>query len=182
MYVRVQSWFPFTVDICLNARHWLARQLTQAGIGYEQRANCLIEVADAAFAQNLLDKQLRTDWSQRLDEFLAQAHPLSGELCKPLTPRYYWSVSESEFATDVGFENAASLAKFYPQFLHHGIRSFSSADVFCFLGKRAGNLASTGYATAICRNSSALAEPMLKNGLSAPQFLLASSPCCALMA
>jgi hypothetical protein len=137
MHVRVQSWFPFTVDICLNARHWLARQLTQAGIGYEQRANCLIEVADAAFAQNLLDKQLRTDWSQRLDEFLAQAHPLSGELCKPLTPRYYWSVSESEFATDVGFKNAASLAKFYPQFLHHGIRSFSSADVLRFLGKRA---------------------------------------------
>ena len=106
----------------------------------------------------------------------------SGELCKPLTQRYYCSVSESEFATDVCFKNAASLAKFYPQFLHHGIRSFSSADVFRFLGKRAGNLASTGYATAICRNSSALAEPMLKNGLSAPQFLLASSPCCALMA
>jgi hypothetical protein len=137
MHVRVQSWFPFTVDICLNARHWLARQLAQAGISFEQRANCLIQVADAAFAQKLLDQQLRTDWSQRLDLLLAQAHPLEGELCKPMAQRYYWSVSESEFATDVCFKDAASLAKFYPQFLHHGIRSFSSADVLRFLGKRA---------------------------------------------
>jgi hypothetical protein len=29
MHVRLQSWFPFTVDICLNARHWLAHQLAQ---------------------------------------------------------------------------------------------------------------------------------------------------------
>jgi hypothetical protein len=46
-------------------------------------------------------------------------------------------VSESEFATDVCFQDAASLAKFYPQFLHHGIRSFSSVDILRFLGKRA---------------------------------------------
>jgi hypothetical protein len=137
MHVRVQSWFPFTVDICLNARHWLARQLAQAGIGFEQRANCLVQVADGAFAQHLLDQQLRTDWSRRLDELLAQAHPLHRELCQPLAQRYYWSVSESEFATDVCFKDAASLAKFYPQFLHHGIRSFGSADVLRFLGKRA---------------------------------------------
>jgi hypothetical protein len=58
-------------------------------------------------------------------------------LAKPLGQRYYWSVSESEFATDVCFKDMASLAKLYPQFLHHGIRSFSSADVLRFLGKRA---------------------------------------------
>src|ERR1700747_2217359 len=27
MHVRVQSWFPFTVTICLNGRNWLARQI-----------------------------------------------------------------------------------------------------------------------------------------------------------
>lgn len=95
MHVRVQSWFPFTVDICLNARHWLARQLAQAGIGFEQRANCLVQVADGVVAQHLLDQQLRTDWSRRLDELLAQAHPLHRELCQPLAQRYY-SLSERE--------------------------------------------------------------------------------------
>jgi hypothetical protein len=32
MHVRVQTWFPFTVDICLNGRQWLAHQMDQAGI------------------------------------------------------------------------------------------------------------------------------------------------------
>ena len=41
MHVRLQSWFSFTVDICLNARHWLARQMDRLGLGYEQRDNCL---------------------------------------------------------------------------------------------------------------------------------------------
>lgn len=32
MHVRVQSWFPFTVDVCLNGRHWLARQMDRVGL------------------------------------------------------------------------------------------------------------------------------------------------------
>jgi hypothetical protein len=32
MHVRLQSWFPFTVDICLNGREWLTRQLDQCSI------------------------------------------------------------------------------------------------------------------------------------------------------
>ena len=35
MHVRVQSWFPFTVSICLNGRNWLAQQMDQAGIDYQ---------------------------------------------------------------------------------------------------------------------------------------------------
>ena len=44
--------------------------------------------------------------------------------------------AQTEFATDVCFKDSASLAKFYPQFLHHAIRSFASVDVLRFLGKR----------------------------------------------
>jgi hypothetical protein len=43
MHVRVQSWFPFTVEICLNGREWLARQMSRAGIGYQQAGNCFTE-------------------------------------------------------------------------------------------------------------------------------------------
>lgn len=32
MHVRVQSWFPFTVEICLNRRQWLARQMESSRI------------------------------------------------------------------------------------------------------------------------------------------------------
>ena len=147
--VRVQSWFPFSVDVCLNARQWLARQMDTAGIDYEQRDNCFISVNDPAAAQELCDQQLHTDWSARLNELLDLAHPLHAEIGKPLGQRYYWSATQTEYATDFCFKNKATLEALYPQFLHHAIRSFSSPDVLRFLGRvqpqmfRAGEVKST---------------------------------------
>ena len=47
-HVRIQSWLPFTVHICINGREWLCRSLLAAGIGFRQRDNCLVDVADVA--------------------------------------------------------------------------------------------------------------------------------------
>ena len=32
MNARIQSWFPFPIQICLNGREWLARQMDAAGV------------------------------------------------------------------------------------------------------------------------------------------------------
>lgn len=143
-HIRVQSWLPFNVDVCLNGRAWLARQMDSAGIRYDQRDNCFVWISDPVQAQELLDQQLQTDWSRRLDELLSQAHPLHAELGRPLGQRYYWSATQTEFATDLCFKDAASLQKLYPQFLHHGIRSFQSSDVLRFLGKRCPQMFRSG--------------------------------------
>jgi hypothetical protein len=135
MHVRVQSWFPFTVEICLNGREWLARQMSRAGIGYQQAGNCFIKLKDPAAAQALLDEQLHTDWPKVLNQLLALAHPLHKEICSPLGQDYYWSASQSEYATDVVFAQAQDLCQMYPQFLHHAISSFASTDVLRFLGR-----------------------------------------------
>ena len=39
-HIRIQSWLPFTVHVCVNGREWLCRELTQAGIGFQRRDNC----------------------------------------------------------------------------------------------------------------------------------------------
>jgi len=136
MHVRVQSWFPFTVEICLNGREWLARQMDRAGIGYQQSGNCFVQLDDPPAAQTLLDQQLHTDWPKALDELLTRAHPLHTEICAPLGQGYYWSAAQSEYATDLIFADAQGLAALYPRFLHHAIRSFASPDVLRFLGQR----------------------------------------------
>ena len=132
--VRVQTWFPFTVDVCLNGREWLARQMDRAGLTYEQRDNCFVQVSDPARAQALLDDQRRTDWPHTLQPLLAQAHPLHAELGRPLGQSYYWTASQTEYATDLLFTEPARLAALYPQFVHHGIKTFGSRDVLRFLG------------------------------------------------
>ncbi len=128
MHIRVQSWFPFSVDVCINGRQWLARQMDRVGIDYRQRDNCFLWIEDCPAAQKLLDEQLASNWPALMQSFLAMAHPLHGEITAPMPGlTYYWSASQSEYATDVLFARATQLQKLYPQFLRHAISSFQRA-------------------------------------------------------
>jgi hypothetical protein len=134
--VRLQTWFPFTVHLCLNGREWLARQMDAARIGYLRRDNCFATVSDFEHAQKLLDQQLRTDWPKHLTRLLERAAPQWRALLLPFELEPYWSVDESEWATDIAFRSAAALAQRYPRFLHHAITSFGSKDVMRFLSRK----------------------------------------------
>lgn len=148
LHVRVQTWLPFAVDICLNGREWLARQLAGEGLRYDKRDNCFVRLSDCGRAQQLCDEQLKTDWARVLDELLDAALPMHRELGAPIGQRYYWSASQTEYATDIMFRDAATLAHYYPGWLHHGMRTFGSIDVLRFLGRSLpqafrGDIAST---------------------------------------
>src|SRR6266853_327936 len=66
MNARIQTWFPFSIQICLNGREWLARQMDQAGIGYRRHDNCFSRIDDYGRAQQLMDEQLRVNWPHLL--------------------------------------------------------------------------------------------------------------------
>jgi hypothetical protein len=135
LHLRLQTWFPFQVWVCLNGRLWLARQLDRAGLGYVQRENCFTSLENVTRTQALARAQLRTHWPTRLQPLLEQCHPLAAELCRPLALSYYWSVDESEYATDLMFKTPAALARLYPALVHHGIGHFGCRDVLRFLGR-----------------------------------------------
>lgn len=136
LHLRLQTWFPFAMHACLNGRHWLGRQLDQAGIDYLQRENCFSWIKDVPKAQALARAQLRSHWPSLLQPLVEQCHPHAAELCQPLALSYYWSVTESEYATDVMFKTPASLARLYPALVHQGIKHFGSTDVLRFLGHK----------------------------------------------
>lgn len=50
-HVRIQSWLPFNIFICLNGRHWLEKQLQKEGIGYIKDGNCFPWIEDKAKAR-----------------------------------------------------------------------------------------------------------------------------------
>jgi hypothetical protein len=137
LHVRVQTWFPFSVDVCLNGRQWLARQMDQAGIAYRQRDNCFVWIENCAKARALLEKQLRSDWARLLNGLLELAHPLHRQITGRMQGlHYYWSASQSEYATDILFDQPKNLEPLYQQFIHHALKSFQSPDVMRFLGNR----------------------------------------------
>jgi hypothetical protein len=135
-HVRIQSWLPFRVNVCINGREWLCRELERAGIGFTRSDNCLLAVDDAAAAQQRLDAQPWANWGGILNWLLRQSCPALLDL--PLAQRrheYYWSADETEWATDVMFRSPRALAALYPSLTRHAMTTFSSCDVMRFLGR-----------------------------------------------
>lgn len=134
--VRVQTWFPFGVHVCLNGREWLARRMDGARIGYVRRDNCFAWIEDIARAQRMFDQQLKVDWPKHLARLARQANPLYRQLPAPFFDDYYWSVDQSEWASDVMFRSAEDLEALYPHLLRHATETFGSVDVMRFLGRK----------------------------------------------
>ena len=137
MHLRLQTWFPFAITVCVNGRHWLARMMDKAGLGYLKQDNCFTELEDVQRAQELADEQVKANWAGLLDPMVEACHPHAKEICRALGGMgYYWSMRESEYATDVMFRKPGDLAELYPFLIHHGIRHFNSADVLRFAGAK----------------------------------------------
>ncbi|MEN6428651.1 MAG: hypothetical protein ABFE13_25165 [Phycisphaerales bacterium] len=86
----------------------------QAGIAFEQRDSCFVGIEEVARAQQMLADSEQRKWERWLKMLSVRVNPLvsrSGGL--DLYP-YYWSVLESEYATDVMFPEAQALSRIYP--------------------------------------------------------------------
>jgi hypothetical protein len=147
MHVRLATWLPFGIQVCLNGREYLARQMTRAGIGFEQRDNCFTRIDDLPRAQAMMDELVTRKWDRFLNAYARRINPLPRKLKQH---DYYWSIRESEYATDVMFEDAAALAKLYPALVDHAIKQFRCHDVLRFLGRRTSPGRFVGEASTSC--------------------------------
>jgi hypothetical protein len=133
MHVRLQTWLPLTVQVYVNGREWLARQLTAAGLAFDQCDNAVIP-RDVTQTRAISDRLQAFAWEPWLTRYAARVNPWIGGPAG-LFRGYYWSVRESEFATDVIFATPADLQAIYPRLLHHAIEHFTTGDLLRFLGR-----------------------------------------------
>ncbi len=108
MSIRLQTWFPYRIQIALNGREWLARQLEQAGVGFERQGNKILQADDFSAMQPLLDQQVTTNWCSLLDGFVPIVFPtITSTLGPDLS--YTWSLWQSEWASDIMFKKRSNL-------------------------------------------------------------------------
>lgn len=136
MHARIQTWFPFTIRICLNGRECLARQMDAAGLQYQRERNCFFWLEDVQRAQSWMDRQLHTDWPQQCRRWARLLNPVHEKIFGSYRIDYYWSAYQSEWATDVLFRSRKALARLYEGLVRQAIIVFGSTDVLRFLGKR----------------------------------------------
>ena len=136
MHVRLQTWLPFGIQVCINGREWLARQMDRAGIKYVKRDNCFSYIEDVGAAQQMMDRLSERRWERFLNSFAHRLNPIIKPDAGFSLRGYYWSVRQCEYATDVMFRDEQTLAELYPALIRHAIECFSSPDVLRFLGRR----------------------------------------------
>ena len=132
MHVRLQSWIPFDVQVCLNGRLYLAVQLRREGIRFDQYDNGFTSIGDLPRAQAILNRLASRDWGKTLAVLGRRVNPLLGGLLSGVFD-YYWTIRQSECATDVLFKDRRSLQEIYPALCEHAIHNFHSEDVMRFL-------------------------------------------------
>jgi hypothetical protein len=105
-------------------------------IGYIKDGNCFPWIEDIETAQQLLDKQLKKDWTKLLSRLAFGSCPALLQVLRPLRPDYYWSADETEWATDIMFKSVGDLDAVYPSLVHHAMRVCDSPSVMKYLGRR----------------------------------------------
>lgn len=135
IYIRVQTFFPFTVQVYVNGHDWLARQMAKCRLGFVQNDNAFTQLDDPAAAQRLADRFPHLPWVKILDRFARLVNPLLRR--KWLRPySYYWVIDQAEFSTDVLFRRREDLQALFPRLVDHTLQHFSADDILTFLGRR----------------------------------------------
>jgi hypothetical protein len=132
----MQTWLPFNTHIVINGREWLARQMDAKRLKYQRADNCFPWIEDFDRAQELANKQLKTNWPKHLDRLLDRVNPAVRGILSPIQLEAYWSAEQSEWATDVAFRSAKDLATLHSRFVQHSMTNFESPDVMRFLGSK----------------------------------------------
>jgi hypothetical protein len=141
MYVRLQTWFPYTIQVYVNGHDWLARQMANQRIGFCQRDNAFTQLDSPQRAQRLADRFCRLPWIRQLSCWAREFNPILREpwLAKS---SYYWTIQQAEYSTDVLFASRSKLAQLYGRMLDHATVNFGAQDILTFLGRKLhGNFA-----------------------------------------
>lgn len=136
MSARVQTWFPFQIQFHLNGREHLARQMDIKAMEYIRDGNCFIDLGDVAKTQRLFNRMNDIDWRKECDRFRKIIFPNSDTLFPGAGLNYYWTVHQTEWATDVMFDSDEGLKAICPQLCRSAIEAFDAKVVMRFLGRQ----------------------------------------------
>jgi hypothetical protein len=131
-YLRLPTWCPFRLQFYFNGHSLLAALLTQKGIGFEQRENAFLDIADFPLANRIAERMDLRKIHAKLDRIAQQFCPV----VKALGLEYHWSLMQVEYSTDIIFKKREDLQAIYPHLLETLIHSVKPENIATFLGHK----------------------------------------------
>src|SRR3989304_4772851 len=113
-------------------------RVERRGMQYVRQGNCFPWVEQWSRAQQLLDRQVRTNWPQALGRLARELNPLHARMFRNFPVDYYWTTYQSEWAIDVRFPRGGGLGRRCPRGGRSGVTVLGCRDVLRFLGGPVG--------------------------------------------
>ncbi|MHB1554665.1 MAG: hypothetical protein ACYCSX_11960 [Acidimicrobiales bacterium] len=135
-HVRIQSWFPFEIQVWVNGREALSRALTSRRVPHLRYLNAIVKVANFGLAQRLSDRLASRRWHRVLSSLVREVNPHLPVLTRAGVGPYWWVVDQAEVATDVVFTSRRGLEEVLPGLIAHASSAFGAEDVLRFLGRK----------------------------------------------
>jgi hypothetical protein len=136
MHVRLQTWAPYEIQVYVNGRAWLARQMDQVGLGYRRSDNKITQVDDFRAVSALCQSFAHTDWPSFLERQAALVNPLLPDIERVGFPGYWWVIDQCEYASDILFTERAALETIQGDLVTAAVTALGAADVMHFLGRK----------------------------------------------
>lgn len=134
LHVKLELWFPLTIQVYVNGHEFVARRLQAAGVKYTMHDNAFVWIENLEAAQAFANRLTKQDWPKLLSKLARQFNPLMQQELHG--QEYYWVTDQAELATDVLFDSVKSLASLYPRLLEHATMCLSAEDILKFLGRK----------------------------------------------
>lgn len=136
MFVKIQSWYPFSIQIYINGREQLKRALDKESIDYTAYNNSLTWVADLSKAQQIADKLTQKKWDRFLNKFAQKLNPHLTQIQTAFHGHgYKWSLHQCEYATDVLFKERNVLERIYTPLVQYATYFKGGEDIYTFFGR-----------------------------------------------
>ena len=135
MFLKIQTWFPFNVQIYINGREYCSKLFNKNNIKYEMYNNSFSYIEDFDKAQKLADEILNKKISDSFDGLISKINPHLPNIENIFSHSYYWCIDQCEFATDINFKSREDLNLFYKTLVETSYFAFSSEDIYSFFGR-----------------------------------------------
>ena len=110
MFVRMCPYFPFSARVCLNQHHWLAIQMTEEAIDFQQTSNAFLRCGNPARLQELADSLTARDLLQCGQKWLAAFTPfITDKERKQAGCQHRLFFSQVEYCDNLIFHRRASV-------------------------------------------------------------------------
>ncbi len=136
MFIKIQTWFPYNVQVYINGREYLSRLFSKNNLGYQMYFNSFCQIDDFDKAQKIADSILNKDISSSLDGMINRINNLLPHIKETMNHSYYWCLDQCEFATDINFKSRDDLTKIYKKLVETSYYTFNCQDIYSFFGRK----------------------------------------------